>query len=202
MATAPLRLLVFDRTCRGRGGLPGLSHAWGAGRHLYRGLGRLDAGFGAATWTEALTWLARQGAGPIAEIQFWGHGRWGQALIAGEALDLRALSPGHALHGPLGQVRARLAPDALWWFRTCETFGTEAGQRFAAAFAGHLGCRVAGHTHVIGVWQSGLHSLRPGETPSWSITEGVRGPGPVAAPSRLGAPNTISCLHGRVPAGF
>jgi hypothetical protein len=202
-----LRLLIFDRTCAGRPGLPGLSQAWGAGRHLYRGLRRIDAGCGVASWAEALQWLATiQGPRPIAEIQFWGHGRFGQALVAGEALDATALHPGHPHHGPLTQVRDRmLRGDAgLWWFRTCETFGTARGHGFARAWSDFLGCRTAGHTHVIGVWQSGLHVLRPGATPSWSVDEGIAAAGATAPalPSRPGAVNTISFLHGRIPAGF
>ena len=103
------------------------------------------------------------------------------------------------------RVRDRLLPDgeALWWFRTCETFGTETGQRFARAWTRFLGCRAAGHTYVIGAWQSGLHSLQPGETPRWSPEEGVQpGPTPRSLTSRPGAPNTITFLHGRIPEGF
>jgi hypothetical protein len=204
---APLRLLIFDRTCRGPRLLPGLSHAWGAGQHLYRGLGRLDAGFGAASWDQALGWLADQGGdAPIAEVQFWGHGNWGNVRLAGEILDRTALAPGHRLQPALARVRARMLPgeQGLWWFRTCETFGTTAGHDFARAWTRYFGCRAAGHTHVIGFWQSGLHALLPGAEPHWSVAEGLR-PGAaatLAASSRPGAPNTITCLHGRVPDGF
>lgn len=187
--------------------LPGLSHAWGAGQHLYRGLGRLDAGFGAASWDQALGWLASHGGdAPIAEIQFWGHGRWGDARIAGQVLDRTALQPGHPLHAALVRVRARMLPGeaGLWWFRTCETFGTAAGHAFATAWTRFFGCRAAGHTYVIGFWQSGLHALMPGAPPHWPVDEGLRtgGDSTLAAVSRPGAPNTITCLHGRVPAGF
>jgi hypothetical protein len=205
---APLRLLIFDRTCRGRRLLPGLSHAWGAGRHLYGALGRLDAALGAASWGEALAWLgAHQAPAPIAEIQFWGHGRWGQARIAREPLDLAALAPGHPHHAALARIRDRLLPgaDGLWWFRTCETFGTATGQAFAAGWTRFFGCRAAGHTHVIGFWQSGLHSLLPGAAPSWSPGEGLppgQAPPGAALASGPRAPNTITCLHGRVPDGF
>jgi hypothetical protein len=90
------RLMVYDRTCAGRWGLPGLTASWRAGGVLYRGLGRLDAWHGVSSWTEALDWLlARSETRPIAEIQYWGHGTWGRALVARESLDVRALSPGH-----------------------------------------------------------------------------------------------------------
>jgi hypothetical protein len=204
---APLRLLIYDRTCRGPRGLPGLSHTWAAGKHLYAGLGRLDAGFGAAGWDEALAWLGDHGGDArIAEIQYWGHGNRGNVRLGGDVLDRRALQPGHPLQPALARVRDRLLPgnQGLWWFRTCETFGTAAGHDFAADWTDFFGCRAAGHTHLIGFWQSGLHALLPGARPHWSVEEGVR-PGPagaVAAASRPGAPNTITCLHGRVPAGF
>jgi hypothetical protein len=205
-----LRLLIYDRTCRGRHGLPGLSHAWGMGRHLYRGLGRIDAAFGAGSWGEALAWLIEvQAPGPIAEVQFWGHGHFGQALVAGEALDARALTPGHRHHEALARVRDRMLPGeaGLWWFRTCETFGGGQGHAFARAWADFFGCRAAGHTHVIGIWQSGLHSLLPGSAPSWSRDEGVAltDTGSTRAaglPSHPGAPNTVSFLTGRIPVGY
>ena len=204
-----LRLLIYDRTCAGRGPLPGLSTIWGAGQHLYRGLGRLDASRGVASWAEGLAWLAEfQAPRPIAEIQFWGHGRFGKALVGREALDAAALVPGHRHHPVLAQISARMQKgnEGLWWFRTCETFGTAAGQTFARAWADFFGCRAAGHTHAIGVWQSGLHTLLPGEPPSWNETEGVEH-GDAAArhkslASRPGRPNTVSFLHGRVPRGF
>lgn len=204
----PLRLLVYDRTCRGRGMLPGLSHAWAAGRSLYGALGRLDAACAASGWAEALDFLAGHAPGArIAEVQFWGHGRWGQARIAGESLDEGALLPGHPHFDRLCRVRERFqrGPEGLWWFRTCETFGTAAGHRFARAWTRFFGCRAAGHTYVIGFWQSGLHALLPDQEPSWPVSEGLpsgeESPR-VAAPSRPGAPNTITCFHGRVPEGY
>lgn len=206
MSPPPLRLVIHDRTCRGRWWRPGLTDAWAAGARLYRALGRVDAWRGVASWPEALAWAAEVEPGRlIGEVQYWGHGRWGRALAGADVLDAGSLAPAHPLHAALAAVRARLAPDALWWFRTCETFGTAAGHDFARAFARFLGCRVAGHTYVIGAVQSGLHSLLPGAEPAWSATEGLP-PGvpdpPTAARSSLLAPNTITCLHGRVPPGM
>jgi hypothetical protein len=201
----PLRLLVFDRTCGGRRPLPGLTDAWRAGSRLYGALGRLDAACGAQSWAEALDWLGGfQPEARLAEIQYWGHGNWGNARLAGEVLDERALERGHPHHDRLARIAGRLLPGAegLFWFRTCETFGTGRGLAFARAWTRFFGCRAAGHTHVIGFWQSGLHSLLPGAEPGWSAGEGVRPGVPVGASSGPGKPNTITCLHGRVPAGF
>jgi hypothetical protein len=202
-----LRLMIFDETCRGGRGLPGLSRAWWSGAHLYAVLGRLDAWHGAATWEDGLAWLAGYCTGePIASIQFWGHGKWGSALVGADRLDAGSLDPGHRHRPALEAVRDRLAPGALWWFRTCETFGARAGHDLARRFSEFLGCRAAGHTHVIGHWQSGLHSLAPGERPYWSLDEGLAEGTPDepvrARRSRPGAVNTITCWHGRLPPGW
>ncbi len=198
--------MVYDRTCRGRLGL-GLSSAWWVGSRLYAALGRLDQFAGFADWPAALAWLGSvERERPIAEIQLWCHGKWGRALLDGSSLDERALAPGHPWSAALGAIRERLAPQSLWWFRTCETFGGAAGHRFARAWTDFFGARAAGHTYVIGAWQSGLHSLSPGDLPAWSDSEGLlRGTADrpeKAASSRPGAPNTITCFHAAVPDGF
>jgi hypothetical protein len=202
----PLRLLLYDDTCRGRSPLvPGLTHSWIAGWFLYRGLGRLDRAQGARSWEEGLRWLATVEPGrAIEQIQFWGHGKWGNARIDGEKLDVSALWPGHEYHHLLATIRDRLVgPDALWWFRTCETFGAEAGQRFAREWTDFFNCRAAGHTYIIGPWQSGLHCLRPGEVPDWSVWEGIDEGTPEepvkALWSTANAPNTLSCLGNSHP---
>jgi hypothetical protein len=200
-----LRLLVYDRTCGGGpGGAFGLSTAWSAGAGLYRELGRIDAAQGVSSWEEGLSWLAGYGSEAIAEVQYWGHGNWGLAKVADDVLDAGALAHRHRLRRRLDAVRERLAPDALLWFRTCETFGAQRGQDFARRLADHLGVRVAGHTFVIGFHQSGLHGLSPGARPDWSPAEGLA-EGTPAAPLRARwstpvAPNTITCLAGKVPA--
>ncbi len=197
--------MVYDRTCTGRGWRPGLADSWRWGAVLYRALGRIDAAYGAASWGEALEWARTHAPDrPIGELQLWMHGKWGLAYIAGDRLDRAWLEPGHEHHQALTAVRRRLTgEDALWWFRTCETFGAEAGQEFARAWTDFHGCRAAGHTYVIHALQSGLHGLRPGGVPRWSTEEGLeKGDGAdprVAGWSRLREPNTISCLRGRVP---
>ncbi len=198
-----LRLMIYDVTCTGR--VLGLSHAWWAGSHLYRAMGRLDASHAAASWRGALRWALDHDA-PIAELQLWMHGRWGDARIDREVLDAASLAA-PSPHAPLlAELRSRLTPESLVWFRTCETFGAHRGQRFARSLADLLGCRVAGHTHVIADWQSGLHSLAPGEVPRWSPSEGLL-EGTPEAPRRARwsspwRPRTLHCLAGRVPAGW
>jgi hypothetical protein len=198
--------LVYDATARARKPA-GLGLAWQLGSHLYRGLGRLDAAFGATSFQDALTWLARyRPEMPISELQFWGHGKWGRIFIDREALDVSALRGGHPLRTRLDALRERLAGDALIWFRTCETLGAQAGQDFAAALADFSGARVAGHTFVIGFFQSGLQVLRPGKAPHWSASEGLARGTPqrpeLALTSGPRRPNTVTALAGRIPAEF
>lgn len=194
-----LRLMVYDRnSSAGRF----LVTSWKLGGKLYGALGRLDDHYGADTWAEALKWLASHRAPePIEEVQFWGHGKWGEARIGVTCLDATMLSPSHPQHQALLAVRSRLVPGSgLWWFRTCSTFGTAKGHAFARAFTSFLGCRAAGHTFIIGLHQSGLHSLGPGETPAWPVDEGVANGAPLW--SRPFAKNTITCFHGKIPAGY
>jgi len=194
--------MLFDRTCRGGRLLPGLSHAWSAGGLLYHRLGRIDRWYGAASWAEGLDWLidvSRDRA--ISEIQFWGHGRWGGLWIEEELLLVDALEPGHPHHARLAEIKTRLSADSLWWFRSCDVFGTETGHEFARRWTRFFGCRAAGHTYTINMLQSGLHVLAPGQEPTWSTTEGVVPGLAHASTSRVFAPNTITFLHNTVHRG-
>lgn len=201
----PLRLVVFDATQQA--GPPALLGAsWRAGSRLYRSLGRVDASYGARSFADMFAWLADFGGErSIGELQFWGHGKWGRILIGSEALDRQSLCSTHPHRSDWLRLRERLAPDALLWFRTCETLGALAGQRFAAELADFTGARVAGHTYVIGFFQSGLRCLSPGARPHWSVWEGLSSGSPEAPlralASRPGAPSTITCLRARLPQG-
>lgn len=182
-------------------GSPGLSPIWHAGTLLHRLTFAADASLGATSWPEALAWaadVARERGRPIGSLQIWGHGGWGSMAIGATALDRAALREGHALAAPLDAFKAALAgPESIFWLRCCSAFGHSTGQRFAEALAVRLGCRVAGHTHIIGVFQSGTHSLRPGEKAAWDEGEGVRKAGGQAVSALTStpvAPNTVSCL--------
>lgn len=200
--------MVYDASGRDRRGLwPGLAPAWSAGAQLYRSLGRIDRWHGARSWTEALRWIARvERARPIDEVQLWMHGRWGRALLGPEVLDVSALAPSSPFHRSLEELRERTHAGTLIWFRTCETFGADAGHAFAQRVADFFGCRAAGHTHIIGTWQSGLHSIGPGETPRWAASEGLREGTPARPARALGSSplrdRTIHCLRGRIPDGW
>jgi hypothetical protein len=197
------RLLVYDRTCKGGSG-GNLTHAWSLGSKLYKRLRRIDAAHGVTSWDEALDWLASQKE-PIDEIQYWGHGKWGYALVDDDRLDASALENGPR-RAKLEAVAERLTPDALVWFRCCEVFGAKRGIDFAERLADFLGVRVAGHTYVIGWHQSGLHGLSPGVRADWAADEGLVEGTPDAPVkgkwSTPWAPHTISCLSNTVPADW
>lgn len=199
-----LKLLFYDDTCRtSRFGL-GLTHSWIAGARIYGGLGRFHHSAGFTNWAAALAWLATVGDGePIEEIQYWGHGKWGRLYIDGEVLTASCLDAGHPFHADLEAIRNRMSSDSLWWFRTCETFGAEIGHEFARRWTDFFGCPAAGHTYIIGPLQSGLHALRPGETPDWTTFEGIDEGSPSEPKKALwsvpGAPFTISCVQPNLP---
>jgi hypothetical protein len=191
------RLVIYDRTCVW--GRRGLSPIWATGTRFYRLLGRIDGMRGVASWDEAFDYLINQRE-PIDEIQYWGHGKWGRALIGSDVFDGAAI--GARAH-QLTALRERLAPDALLWFRTCETFGARVGQDFAARLADTLGARVAGHTFIIAFQQSGLHGLHPGMRPYWRDDDGLIAGTPddprEAAWSARRAPRTVTAMTGAVP---
>ncbi len=201
MRTSANHCIVYDDTCRGRFGL-GLTHSWIAGAVLARAQNVADIVIPATSWRQAFDALLDQ-TESIASIQYWGHGKWGRALIANDVLDASALEAGHPLHPHLVEICRRMAPDATWWFRTCETFGCRPGHEFALRWTRFFERAAAGHTYIIGPWQSGLHVLEPGEEPSWSIHEGLA-EGTPERPERAywsGAlrPSTITCLKMRLP---
>lgn len=198
-----MRVIVYDRTCVRDGGH--LTPAWATGAWLYRGVGGIDATVGVADWGEAFDWIASRPAA-IREVQYWGHGTWGSARVGEDRFDASSLGTLHPHRAKLEAVRDRLAPDALVWFRTCETVGARPGIDFAERLADFLGARIAGHTHIIGFHQSGLHGLAPGVRADWSELEGLAEGTPErptkAKWSRPWATRTITCLTGQVPAAW
>jgi hypothetical protein len=212
-----LRLVILDATDVGRFGAdpgggadgtsrrgPGLTPVWSAGARLFDAMGRVDAWIAATNWRDALRWAADQAqrAGrPIGSLQAWGHGGFGFMRIAQTALDGAALRQASALAPALDAVRDALAPGSSVWLRCCSAFGHD-GRTFARSLADRLRARVAGHTYIIGFYQSGTHSLSPGDAPTWDPREGVRFEAGRAAGARWStpwAPNTITCLASRLP---
>jgi len=181
----------------------GLTHTWTAGGRLFRALNRIDFCQGFDNWYEAWMWLANVcPEEKISEIRYWGHGGPGRVWMGNESLGPYA--PVTSKYKSLiSRVQKRLTDDALIWFRTCSTFGADAGRVFAQNWAMNMNCRVAGHTHAIGFLQAGLHSLKPGDEPYWIYDEGIE-QGTAEKPKKmsgswLSSPNLITCLHGEIP---
>ncbi len=203
-----LRLVVYDATGRGPWFQPLLTTSWRIGSGLYKrypqGV-RVDAIYGALSWTDAVAWLASvEPSQRIDEIQYWGHGLPGRVSLGADVLTSASLtSPSltDSLTDDWRAVAARLSSTSLVWFRTCGAFGTAAGHAFATTTARFFNCRVAGHTFVIGPLQSGLHTVTPTSSPTWSVAEGQK-PGGGLLQSQLWSPNTVSFLKGAIPAGW
>lgn len=183
---------------------------WRTGGWLYRnipGRWRMDYTAGFDNWKDALTWVSEVGNGElIDEIEYWGHGSPGKVWMKNEVLHSRSFSE-FSNWGPLLQkVRGRLHADSLVWFRTCSTFCGEPGHKFAKAWANNLGCTVAAHTHIIHILQAGLHTIKPGEEPSWDIKEGIKS-GSTLRPIRIkwsnfNSPNCLFALQSDIPKGW
>jgi hypothetical protein len=185
----------------------GLSHSWFAGGALYKALSRLDDYAGFSDWESALTWLdSKEPWRWIAEVQYWGHGSPGRVWMDKQALTSATPGGSYIESALLRSIARRLRPDSLVWFRTCSTFAGKPGHDFARAWSNALGCRVAAYTHIIGPFQSGLHTAYPRQEPSWPLTEGIEA-GTPEQPTKLKwsgpfAPNTVTCLRGSIPKGY
>ena len=104
-------------------------------------------------------------------------------------------------HSFFTPIKEKLKPTSLIWFRTCSTFQGGSGQSLAKHLSNSLNCVVAGHTRIIGLLQGGLHTIRPGEHPSWSVDEGEFKQGIIPVWLKWGN-NTITCFHTKIPHGW
>lgn len=182
----------------------GLTHSWFAGGRLYRRFGAIDTFEGFKVWHKALEWAATvYPEQKIDHIQYWGHGSPGKVWLNKETLTVDSFD------GPykdlLAEIRDRLTDDAIIWFRTCATLGADRGRLFARRAADFFGCRIVAHTHNINFFHGGLHSLRPGQDPTWPREEGID-EGTPEAPKKMKSsgwwwsqPNTITCLNNEFP---
>jgi hypothetical protein len=202
--------MIYDNTTIEDGwngfGSDALAYTWFAGGRLYRWSRWLDKCNGVTSWENGLDWLIKEGRKePISQIQYWGHGSWGKAWLGRSVISESTLNKSNKIRDRLEELKPLLTSNALIWFRTCSTFGNKSGQGFAKEFTNYMDCRVAAHTHMIGWWQGGLHSLKPNQSVYWPSKEGVsvnsRG-GEKALWSSWRTPNTITCMSGAVPKGW
>lgn len=59
------------------------------------------------------------------------------------------------------------------YYRSCSAFQGKTGQEFARKSAAFWRSEVIGHTKIIGSTQPGRRSLKPGQEPQWSESEGT-----------------------------
>ena len=104
----------------------------------------------------------------LSELQFWGHGSSGRALIGTDALDTTYLQTSACFQRWVSLQPFHSIPTPLIWFRTCDTMKGEAGRLFSAKLAHLLRCRVAGYTQYIHVIQRGLVVMWRDRPPQWS----------------------------------
>ncbi len=181
-----MKIIIYDATQKGALGL-----SWKLGAWLYKKLGWCDEACGVTTPAQFFSAIEGLSEGFfIREVQFWGHGRHGEAYVGGGSIR-----PG--LSYSSRKVFERTAADSLFWFRTCSTFGTSDGHDFAKAWASFLDCKAAGHTYKIGFWHSGLRVLEPGQEPDWCEAEGTKG-GEALSSSML-APSTVGFWARSIP---
>ena len=180
-----MKVMIYDATDT-KPGLE-LADSWAFGGKLYKQFNKLDKICAANSFKEARDFLVK--LDPIDRLEFWGHGNPGNFFINGIKMDP------DEFFKDLPQIRD------LIWFRSCGTIAGTKGKSFALTVAARTKTTVAGHTHLIGPLQSGLHTLKPGSLPSWSNTEGLDKKGNMKS-SYIWSPNTISCLHSEIPKGW
>jgi hypothetical protein len=168
-----------------------LAFSWRIGCFLHKLFGKLDDYHGASSWEDAFQWLALQN-GPLTSVQFWGHGSPGTAWLAGKSVDRSFFKT----------LTGKMAPDGVFWFRTCSTFHGQAGYDFSKYLTTTLGCTAAGHTRTIGVLQSGLHTRKPGEEPRWPLAEADIASAFLLSIGWQWGNNTIFCLRATIPDGW
>lgn len=183
-----------------------LRMSWVTGGLFYRLFRGVEQTRGFDNWLEALKWLAEvEPDKKINSIQFWGHGSPGRVWINGEFLSIRSLIASSKHRYLLLNLKERLTPESVIWFRSCNVFSAKEGHIFATAFSQFMGCKIAAHTFIVGPWQSGLHTINPGEQPNWSREEGLKkkADGTVEKLwSMPWSPKTIFCLTGKIPKGW
>lgn len=168
-----MKILIYDETPQKNNWL---DESWWTGAWFAKMRRRFDHKIGATSWPDALEKLLKISEGKkIHELHYWGHGSWGRVSMGGKAITAVALTePKHIWHAQLKELATRFTASSTVWFRVCAAFGNCKGKVFAKAVSEHFGCRVIGATFLIGPIHGGLHSVRPGQEPSWPDKEGVK----------------------------
>ena len=160
------RVLLVDAT-----GYDPLRLTWRVG-HLITSPRRFTHRLYVHSWDEAMDQLGDLAQHEkLSELQFWGHGSSGRALIGTDALDMTYLQTSARFQRWVSLRPFLSTPSPLIWFRTCDTMKAEAGRLFSSKLAHLLRCRVAGYTQYIHVIQRGLVVAWPERPAQWSDDE-------------------------------
>lgn len=195
-----MKVLIYDETPQ-----PWnlLDESWWAGAWFAKTRGRFDHKIGAVSWPDALEKLLKISEGKkIEELHYWGHGSWGKVFMGRKAINIAALTnPEHVWHAQLRELAGRFTERSEVWFRVCGVFGNAKGQAFATALSELFGCRCIGSSFIIGPIHAGVHSIKPGEEPSWPEKEGVKVVGTVERMEKsfFGDPNWIMFWTSEIP---
>lgn len=156
-----MRLTIYDKN-PGEGFMQWcLKTSWLLGCVFQKLIGAVDDYHGIESWVEAKEWLKSKG--PIDVLQYWGHGSPGIVWLAGHPITMSQWL----------SLKPLLTSDSLVWLRVCSAFQGRFGQVFAKQMADGLGCTIGAHTYVIGLFQPGLHTMKPKSMPSWPVDEGT-----------------------------
>lgn len=136
------------------------------------------------------------------EIQFWSHGSRGNGAwisstkkggtdeITADSLNIPGIEkygddrsqPGYeewenkltTFQRRLMLVRRTICDsDSTVYYRSCQAFQGEEGEKFAKASSQFWRCDVSGHTKSIGLSQPGKHTLPVCHEPDWPVSEGA-----------------------------
>jgi hypothetical protein len=163
MSSWGARVLLVDATA-----YDPLRITWRLG-HLITARGRFTHRLYVRSWNEAMKRLCELAKHEqLSEVQVWGHGSVGRALIGADVFDADYVRSSSYFKRWAALRPFQQHPSPLIWFRTCYTMKGEAGRTFATLLTHALGCRVAGYTQYIHVVQRGLVVAWPDKPPRWS----------------------------------
>jgi Domain of unknown function (DUF4347) len=186
-----MRVAIYDKKPGSGFNQAFLCLTWKIGCFLHKLFGKLDAYYGAESWEDAFKWLETR-PGLLTSIQYWGHGSPGCVWLAQINVD----------RSQFKRLVTKVTPNTVLWFRTCSTFQGQKGFDISEYLTKLLGCTVAAHTRTIGILQSGLHTRKPNQPPSWPVTEGDDGPKWAVSVGLQFGNNTIFCLRASIPKGW
>ncbi len=188
-----MRVTFYDKN-PGKGIMQAnLKFAWLVGCWLQRLFGQVDDYLGIGSVEEMRAWLESKNT-TFSSIQYWGHGSPGTVWISNNAHSAQSFY----------WLAPLIRSDSVVWFRVCSLFQGSIGEKFSRLLANALGCNIAGHTRIIGIWQGGLHTRPPNSIPSWSPVEGteIRKWSWLRDDFRFWNKNTVLCLRTSIPKGW